>query len=148
MLITAMALLTLGGCKGKSAGNEADSMPASATKVVFEGFKDGGTLALEPEEEPKAESKPAAKPAAAKVPAKAAVAAPKAVGQGKTETIYVESDCLNGRVWGHITMKGDRGSGTVHDEGENTLAVTATRHGNELHAVDQNGRQYVFRLRK
>ena len=64
------------------------------------------------------------------------------------ETIYVETDDSRGRVWGHVTMKGDRGTGTVHDEGENTWAVTVTRHGNELYAVDQNSRQYVFKLKQ
>ena len=75
-------------------------------------------------------------------------AAAKATERGKAETIYVETDDSHGRVWGHVTMKGDRGTGTVHDEGENTWAVTVTRHGNELYAVDQNSRQYVFRLKK
>lgn len=66
----------------------------------------------------------------------------------KAETIYVEADDSHGRVWGHVTMKGDRGTGTIHDEGENTWAVTVTRHGNELYAVDQNSRQYVFKLKQ
>ena len=65
----------------------------------------------------------------------------------KAETIYVETDGAQGRVWGHVTMKGDRGTGTIHDWDENTLAVTVTRHGNELFAVDQNSRQYVFKLK-
>lgn len=76
-----------------------------------------------------------------------AVAA-KPATKGKAETIYVETDDSRGRVWGHVTMKGDRGTGTVHDEGENTWAVTVTRHGNELYAVDQNSRQYVFKLKQ
>ena len=74
--------------------------------------------------------------------------ATKAAERGKAETIYVETDDSRGRVWGHVTMKGDRGTGTVHDEGENTWAVTVTRHGNELYAVDQNSRQYVFKLKQ
>lgn len=72
----------------------------------------------------------------------------KAADRGKVETIYVEADDSHGRVWGHVTMRGDRGSGTIHDEGENTWAVTVTRHGNELYAVDQNSRQYVFKLKQ
>ena len=64
------------------------------------------------------------------------------------ETIYVETDGAQGRVWGHVTMRGDRGSGTIHDWDENTLTVTVTRHGDELFAVDQNSRQYVFKLKK
>ena len=63
-------------------------------------------------------------------------------------TIYVETDGAQGRVWGHVTMNGDRGTGTIHDWDENTLAVSVTRHGNELFAVDQNSRQYVFKLKK
>ena len=45
-------------------------------------------------------------------------------------------------------MRGDRGSGTIHDWDENTLTVTVTRHGDELFAIDQNSRQYVFKLKK
>lgn len=66
---------------------------------------------------------------------------------GKTETLYVETEGAQGRVWGHVTMKGDRGTGTIHDWDENTWSVTVTRHGNELFAVDQNSRQYVFRIK-
>ena len=77
--------------------------------------------------------KPKAKPAAPKEPA---------------ETIYVESEGAQCRVWGHITMRGDRGTGTIHDWDENTLTVTVTRHGNELFAVDQNSRRYVFKLKQ
>lgn len=68
--------------------------------------------------------------------------------KGETETIYVETDGAQGRVWGHVTMQGDRGTGTIHDWDENTLAVSVTRHGDELFAVDQNSRQYVFKLKK
>lgn len=65
----------------------------------------------------------------------------------KSETIYVETDGAQGRVWGHVTMKGDRGTGTIHDWDENTWAVNVTRHGDELFAVDQNSRLYVFKLK-
>lgn len=64
------------------------------------------------------------------------------------ETIYVETEGAQGRVWGHVTLRGDRGTGTIHDWDENTLTVSVTRHGNELFAVDQNSRQYVFRLKQ
>ena len=64
------------------------------------------------------------------------------------ETIYVETDGAQGRVWGHVTLRGDRGTGTIHDWDENTLTVSVTRHGNELFAVDQNSRQYVFKLKQ
>ena len=73
--------------------------------------------------------------------------APATVTKSKPETLYVETEGAQGRVWGHVTMRGDRGTGTIHDWDENTLAVTVTRHGNELFAVDQNSRQYVFRIK-
>ena len=66
----------------------------------------------------------------------------------KPETIYVETEGAQGRVWGHVTMKGDRGTGTIHDWDENTLAVTVTRHCDELFATDQNSRLYVFKLKQ
>ena len=71
----------------------------------------------------------------------------KPAAKGPAETIYVETDGAQGRVWGHVTMRGDRGTGTIHDWDENTLTVSVTRHGNELFAVDQNSRQYVFKLK-
>ena len=63
-------------------------------------------------------------------------------------TIYVETDGAQGRVWGHVNMNGDKGTGTIHDWDENTWAVSVTRHGDELFAVDQNSRLYVFKLKK
>lgn len=90
------------------------------------------------------QSKPVAIPS--KATTKKSVAPSKPVA--KAETLYVETEGAQGRVWGHVTMKGDRGTGTIHDWDENTLAVTVTRHGNELFAVDQNSRQYVFKLKQ
>ena len=63
-------------------------------------------------------------------------------------TLYVETDGAQGRVWGHVNMNGDKGTGTIHDWDENTWAVTVTRHGDELFAVDQNSRLYVFKLKQ
>lgn len=65
---------------------------------------------------------------------------------GKRETLYISTYGANGKVWGHVTMNGASGRGTIHDEGENSYSITVTRHGNELYGTDQNGRQYVFRL--
>ncbi|MBO4307350.1 MAG: hypothetical protein J5848_03470 [Bacteroidales bacterium] len=65
---------------------------------------------------------------------------------GKRETLYISTYGANGKVWGHVTMNGSTGRGTIHDEGENSYSITVTRHGNELYGTDQNGRQYVFRL--
>lgn len=71
---------------------------------------------------------------------------PKASGTPrKAEQLYVRGYDANGAVWGYVTMRGDRGSGTIHDSEENHFSVTCTRHGNELYAVDHNGRQYVLR---
>lgn len=64
----------------------------------------------------------------------------------KEEVLYISGHGANGRVWGHITMKGDKGKGSVTDEHENALAVTCTRHGEELICYDQNSRQYIFKL--
>ena len=64
----------------------------------------------------------------------------------KEEVLYISGHGANGRVWGHITMKGNKGRGTVTDEHENALTVTCTRQGEELICYDQNSRQYIFRL--
>ena len=69
-----------------------------------------------------------------------------AQSNAKTSTFYISTYGAQGEVWGHVTMKGNTGRGTIHDHDENTLSITATRHGNELYATDQNGRQYVFKL--
>jgi len=70
------------------------------------------------------------------------------VTYAKGEKIYVETYGAQGRVWGYVTMNGDRGTGTIHDWDENTWAVNVTRHGDELFAIDQNSRQYVFKLKQ
>lgn len=64
----------------------------------------------------------------------------------KKETIYISTYGANGKVWGHVTMNGNSGRGTIHDDDENSYSITVTRHGSELYGTDQNGRQYVFRL--
>lgn len=136
-----------------------------AATLAFAGCKsdknNGPTTWTEPEpittdtmaqtaEEPEAKAddyfeKMVTKPAAPKPAPKPVV---KKAKQEPAETIYVETDGAQGRVWGHVTMRGDRGNGTIHDWDENTLTVSVTRHGNELFAVDQNSRQYVFKLKK
>lgn len=142
-----MALTMLPGCKQQ--GSEADSAQQPAADTVELTLSPMEAQALDPTVKPAA--KPAVRPAAkapaavAKAPAPRKAAAPKATG--KAETIYVETEGAQGRVWGHVTMRGDRGTGTIHDWDENTLAVSVTRHGNELFAIDQNSRQYVFRLK-
>lgn len=147
-----VALMTLAGCKnqGEGTGDSATPQEQQGTQVVIEGFTDTVELELVPwEEEPVPEAEPAAPK---KQRAETQHAVPQQTGNktrnnGKAETIYVETYGAQGRVWGHVTMKGDRGTGTIHDWDENTLAVTVTRHGDELFAVDQNSRQYVFKIR-
>lgn len=144
-----VALMTLAGCKNQTQGGD-DSVAQQGPQVVVEGFTDTVELELVPwEEAPAPEAKPAA-PKKQRVETQHAVSQQtgnKTRNNGKAETIYVETYGAQGRVWGHVTMKGDRGTGTIHDWDENTLAVTVTRHGDELFAVDQNSRQYVFKIR-
>ena len=126
------AALLLIGCKQQAAEAPETMTPGEPEAVVTEEEQPAEEVELVPVI--RKAKKEQAKPAAINKNAKA-------------ETIYVETDGAQGRVWGHVTMKGDRGTGTIHDWDENTLAVTVTRHGNELFAVDQNSRQYVFKLK-
>lgn len=128
--ICVIALVAIAGCKSK---NEPTPVSETTPAVVID------TPALEPapvveEPEPVQVSQPA--PAVRRAPQ------PK----GKSETFYVSSFDEKGDVWGHVTMTGDRGTGVIQDSHENTYTVTCTRHGNELFAIDQNSRQYVFKL--
>ena len=100
------------------------------------------TIALNPEPEPESEPEPEIVQPAPKPAPRAAV---KQEPQ-KEEVLYISGHGANGRVWGHITMKGNKGRGTVTDEHENALTVTCTRKGEELICYDQNSRQYIFRL--
>lgn len=94
------------------------------------------------EEPAPAPQEPAPAPAPqAKKPAARAQPQPKP----KTETLYVSSYDAKGPVWGHVTMQGDRGTGTIHDSEENTFTVRCVRRGSELWAYDQNSRHYVFK---
>lgn len=71
-------------------------------------------------------------------------AATKPIANGKK--IYISTYGAQGQVWGHVIMNGNSGHGTIHDANENTLSIRVTRHGNELFGIDQNGREYVFKL--
>ncbi len=70
----------------------------------------------------------------------------KEASYGRKETIYISTYGANGKVWGHVTMNGNTGRGTIHDDDENSYSITVTRHGGELYGTDQNGRQYVFKM--
>ena len=127
----AMALVTFVGCKSKT---DTAVVKETVPQVIID------TVKIEPiAEEP--EPEPVVAPAPQKAPR---AAQPK----GKGETIYVSSFDEKGDVWGHVTMYGDKGTGVIQDSHENTYTVTCTRHGNELFAVDQNSRQYVFKIGK
>lgn len=134
-----VALFTLAACKHQegnvaaSAVDTVEQQPSPLMETPAEELQHAVSLQSKPVVQPPKETKK--KPAAT----------PKAVA--KSETLYVETEGAQGRVWGHVTMKGDRGTGTIHDWDENTLAVSVTRHGNELFAVDQNSRLYVFKLK-
>lgn len=97
-------------------------------------------------EEPEPEPEP--EPEIVEEPVTPAPAPRKAVRKEpvKEEVLYISGHGANGRVWGHITMKGNKGTGSVTDEHENALAVTCTRQGEELICYDQNSRQYIFKL--
>lgn len=109
----------------------------STSEPVFD------TIVLEPKPEPEPEPEPevietpVTKPVTRNVTRKE---------PAKQEVLYISGHGANGRVWGHITMKGDKGTGSVTDEHENALSVTCTRKGEELICYDQNSRQYIFRL--
>ena len=154
ILIAALLVASLCGCK-----NAQKETPAEPTDSVAQTEAVDSAEAAEPEIAVEAEPEPAtaaptesyfdrkAKQGGGAKPA-AATQAAKSQRNTQAETIYVETDGAQGRVWGHVTMKGDRGTGTIHDWDENTLTVTVTRHGDELFAVDQNSRQYVFKLKQ
>ena len=144
-----LAVTVLAACK-QNPDTAEQATPQQETEAIVP------TEAVEVEEEPVAEPVKVQqqsyfdRKAGASRNSAARPAGTQASGQrqnGKAETIYVETDGAQGRVWGHVTMRGDRGTGTIHDWDENTLAVSVTRHGNELFAVDQNSRQYVFKLK-
>lgn len=144
-LIVLMALgLMLTACTQKVAEVDADN-EVIITETDNEEYHLAAT-APAADQDTMAAPEPRYRPMPAAAPAKPRTAPAKP--KPAPETIYVETIGALGKVWGHVTMTGDRGSGTIHDVDENTLAVTVTRHGDELFAVDQNSRQYVFKLRK
>ena len=122
MVMAAIALM--GACHSKAP--EEQPAPIDTTPIIEEVY-----------EEPVVEE-PIAKPARRRI------VQPKK--EAPKEVYYVTSYDAKGPVWGHITMTGDTGTGVIHDSEENTFTVSGTRHGDELFAVDQNSRQYVFKL--
>ena len=139
--IPMVAALLMVGCKQQTPV-QAEEQPVVVTAEPADAEEPAAEVELVPvlRKAQPAAAKPAARPAA-----KPAAPVKK---NNQAETIYVETEGAQGRVWGHVTMQGDRGTGTIHDWDENTLAVSVTRHGNELFAVDQNSRLYVFKLKQ
>jgi hypothetical protein len=141
-----LAVTMMTACKQRTetAGREPEPQPVAEDTTSYDPLEDEIAAPAEPVKAPQSsyfdQKVKSSKPAGTQVTKPAA--------KGPAETIYVEADDSHGRVWGHVTMRGDRGTGTIHDEGENTWAVSVTRHGNELYAVDQNSRQYVFKVKQ
>ena len=141
--LAVLALAVLAGCKQN--GPEADEQTPMVVTATPDAEQTQADVELVPVLR---KAQPAAKPAAAARPATQSRPSAQPKTNNKAETLYVETEGAQGRVWGHVTMQGDRGTGTIHDWDENTLAVSVTRHGNELFAVDQNSRLYVFKLKQ
>ncbi|MBR1792591.1 MAG: hypothetical protein IJ764_03020 [Bacteroidales bacterium] len=125
--IVGCALFAMTSCRQNTAAPVVETVP----QVVIDTI-------IEPEPEPEPMPAPAPAPVVKKKP----MAQPSA----KSETVYVSSYDEKGPVWGHVTMTGDKGTGTIHDSEENTFSVKCIRKGKELWAYDQNSRQYVFKL--
>ena len=156
LLLPLAFCLVMASCKPEAGTGDpepATETPTTETEPDEHAAVDKPAGSVESEKDHTAEARPAVQPATQRqASAKTATTPVKrtatpAQPKGKAETIYVETDGAQGRVWGHVTLHGDRGSGTIHDWDENTLSITVTRHGNELFAVDQNSRQYVFKLK-
>lgn len=153
LIVTALATAALMSCNGKAADVQpkvSDTPVATSTDTAdtaeigiapFDGDEAATTFidGMMPMENIPAniteEKTPAKK--------KQSTAAP---SRGGRETLYISTYGANGRVWGHVTMNGNTGRGTIHDDGENSYSITVSRHGGELFGTDQNGRQYVFKL--
>ncbi len=144
--ICATAMM-LTGCKGNGRHGVGDTLQETASEritvvhdTIFLPAADT-SAALEPT------PAPAPKPATPKTtaaPKKETTTAKDPIP--KSGTIYVHTYGANGEVYGHVTMKGNTGSGIIHDPIENNINITVTRHGNELFGTDINGRQYVFKF--
>lgn len=131
LILTAFTAFALVSCKHAQPAEE--PAPDTTPEESYLSYVDTTPAPETVEFEPVAPKPAPARPAVKKEPV-------------KEEVLYISGHGANGRVWGHITMKGDKGYGSVTDEHENALAVTCTRQGEELICYDQNSRQYIFRL--
>ena len=137
LVVTMLSVALFAGCKQKAQETAVDVVVPAVEEQVTE----------EPQEDKPVELVPVIRDVKHTNPVATKAAAAPAKKKEKGETLYVETDGAQGRVWGHVTMYGDRGTGTIHDWDENTWAVNVTRHGDELFATDQNSRLYVFKLK-
>jgi len=144
ILLASVLLLTLDSCgfNSEKQGNDDENllqdepnMDSVIDTMVYDTEAHDPNPLPEEMEESRSEVKETAK---AVPPAKPAAQ--------KKETLYISTHAAQGEVYGSVTMTGNKGRGTIHDEHENTLSISVTRHGNELFGVDQNGRQYVFKI--
>ena len=149
-LLLAVVVMTIVAVSCNRASEAEGDLDSTQNEVVVESEL-GSNIELGPvlgeQNVAASEHEPVVEKAPAQAPKPAPVAKKKVEPKPKSETIYVSTYDRGGQVWGHITMTGDRGKGTIHDADENHYSVTCTRHGNELFAVDQNSRQYVFKLK-
>jgi len=148
LLILAL-LASLTACKRQPAPDEAPAPPGIPVTVAFKDTVEIPLVRIDNSARKPAKTTPTTKTTKTSPTRNTRNTSPaRNTKNPSSETIYVETEGAQGRVWGHVTLRGDRGTGTIHDWDENTLTVSVTRHGNELFAVDQNSRQYVFRLKQ
>ena len=140
LIMTALSVATLTSCHQNGTSENSDTAAAVADDQSMPPADGADTTACLEEE---AETEAAPVPETQPQPTRKAVADP---SYGGKETLYISTYGANGKVWGHVTMNGKTGRGTIHDDDENSYSITVTRHGGELYGTDQNGRQYVFRM--
>ncbi|MBQ9638541.1 MAG: hypothetical protein IJV22_03170 [Bacteroidales bacterium] len=146
-IATTTALILLTACAGGAQHEAAEASPAadSSTSANLPTYDQlPASLAEAPIPEDLDDVSPKGQSSAAGSSSSTTQAQPSTTAGSRT--IYVSTHGAQGEVWGHVRMTGNTGRGTIHDQDENTLSITVTRHGNELYGTDQNGRQYVFKL--
>lgn len=141
LIMTALGAFSIASCSTPAASENSDSAAISAEGTMVD---DSAATATDAED-----ATDTATDAMNEEPTEATQSPRKKVSEpayGGKETLYISTYGANGKVWGHVTMNGKTGRGTIHDEDENSYSITVTRHGGELYGTDQNGRQYVFRM--
>lgn len=149
LILTALAMVVTVACSGDRTGDATtDTSRSESTDdvVVSDSLTAADTTAIDMSDENVAVQETEVPVADTKSASNSKRPASGAQYSGGKETLYVSTYGANGKVWGHVTMNGKTGRGTIHDESENSYSITVTRHGGELFGTDQNGRQYVFRM--